>query len=507
MSGADKPEADVCLLLEGTYPYVRGGVSSWIHRLVQSMPELRFSAILFGGTRADFAELRYELPPNLVHLETHYLADAWELGEPESRTGNLQHLEASEAVHAWFRNPTDACPIRELARVIGGFGTEGEMTREDFLYGRAVWDYVRDSYLQRATTPSFIDYFWTVRIMHAPLFLVADVARSAPKARVYHAISTGYAGLLGVFLQQHRKRPFVLTEHGIYTKERKIDLAQAAWIKDAPEPFAALEDDVGYIRRLWIRFFEGVGRLAYQSADPIVALYEGNRQRQERDGAPLERTRVVPNGIDIGRFRPALEARPLEIPMVVGLIGRVVPIKDIKTFIRAMRTLLQEVPNAEGWIVGPTDEDADYAAECQELVDSLGLRGRVRFLGFQRVETILPQLGLIVLSSISEAMPLVLVEGYAAGVPAVTTDVGACRELIEGMSQEDRKLGPAGSVVDIANPEALGHACAELLRDPERWRASQAAGLERVRRYYSDSTMVGRYRAIYEEAFLREELG
>lgn len=496
-----KPEADVCLLLEGTYPYVRGGVSAWIHALIRSLPELRFSAILFGGAREDFKEIRYELPPNLVHLETHYLADAWQLGKPRDRKVGKAFLRPSESIHEWFRNPDGEPPRKALKEVLGGFGMKGQMSREDFLYGRPVWDTIREAYLERATTPSFIDYFWTVRIMHAPLFMVAEVARDAPPAKIYHAISTGYAGLLGVFLKEQRNAPFVLSEHGIYTKERKIDLAQAAWIKDAPDFTAgALEDDVGYVRRLWIRFFEGIGRLAYDAADPIVALYEGNRQRQVRDGALPERTEVVPNGIDIHRFGRALEARGPGVPKVAGLIGRVVPIKDIKTFIRAMRTLIQEVPDAEGWIIGPTDEDPEYAAECTDLVDSLGLRGRVRFLGFQKIEPLLPQLGVLVLSSISEAMPLVIVEGFAAGVPAVTTDVGACRELIEGVLDEDRALGTAGAVVDIADPEGLGRAAAKLLSDPVGWQRASEAGLARVEKYYGSERMLERYRSIYRRA-------
>ncbi len=497
-------EVDVCLLLEGTYPYVRGGVSSWIHGLLRALPELRFSAILFLGERTGSQPV-YDLPENLVHLETHFLGDAWELGRPRDLPGNPSHIAASEEVHAWFRQPGLPCPHAALSRVLGGLGQAGEMTREDFLYSRAVWDVIRSSYLERATTPSFIDYFWTVRIMHAPLFLVGEVAKKAPPARVYHAISTGYAGLLGVFLSRTHRRPFVLTEHGIYTKERKIDLAKAAWIKDAPEPFGgALEDDVGYVRRLWIRFFEGIGRLTYLAADPIVALYEGNRQRQIRDGAAPERTRVVPNGIDVARFSAALEKRPKDPPMVVGLIGRVVSIKDIKTFIRAMRTLAQRVPGVVALIVGSDDEEPEYARECRDLVASLDLRGTVRFLGYQRVDEILPQLGLVVLSSISEAMPLVVVEGFAAGVPAVTTDVGACRELIEGVGPKDRALGLAGAVVDIADPEALGTACAKLLTNPGRWLSAQRAGRERVRRYYSEEDMIDRYRSIYAEAFQKE---
>src|SRR5262249_54859207 len=152
-----------------------------------------------------------------------------------------------------------------------------------------------------------------IRTMHLPLFTLARVARAAPSFRVLHAVSTGYAGFLGVLMQRHRRCPFIVTEHGIYTKERKIDLAHATWIRDdAPDAGGAggLDGDLGYLRRLWIRFFEGLGRAAYAAANPIVSLYEGNRERQIEDGADRRRTLVVPNGIDISRFGALRSARP-----------------------------------------------------------------------------------------------------------------------------------------------------------------------------------------------------
>jgi glycosyltransferase involved in cell wall biosynthesis len=181
----------------------------------------------------------------------------------------------------------------------------------------------------------------------------------------------------------------------------------------------------GYVRKLWIRFFEGIGRLAYEAADPIVSLYEGNRRRQIADGAELGRTREIPNGIDVQRFAPLRRHRPASVPPVLGLLGRVVPIKDVKTFIRAMRIVLARRPDAEGWIIGPVDESPDYANECIELVRGMGIESRVRFLGFVRPEEVLPKLGLLVLTSISEALPLVLLEGFVSGLPAIATDVGA----------------------------------------------------------------------------------
>jgi len=190
---------------------------------------------------------------------------------------------------------------------------------------------------------------------------------------------------------------------------------------------------------------------------------------------------------------------------VLCLIGRVVPIKDIKTFVRAMRRVVNQLPQAEGWIAGPADEDPAYAQECENLVRSLGLQDHVKFLGFQRVEDLMPRIGLVVLSSISEALPLVLLEGYAAGVPAVSTDVGSCRQLVEGLDEDDRALGASGRIVPIADPQQLADASLALLKDPAAWQAASQAAIARVERYYTDTMMFDRYRAVYETALARTE--
>ena len=90
---------------------------------------------------------------------------------------------------------------------------------------------------------------------------------------------------------------------------------------------------------MWIHFFEWLGRFCYDAADPIIALYEQNRLRQVADGALPERTINIPNGVNLNRLRPLRAARQDTVPPVLCLIGRVVPIKDIKTFIRAFRAL------------------------------------------------------------------------------------------------------------------------------------------------------------------------
>ena len=177
-----------------------------------------------------------------------------------------------------------------------------------------------------------------------------------------------------------------------------------------------------------------------------------------------------------------------------------VPIKDVKTFIRAMRGVVNAIPDSEGWIVGPEEEDRAYAAECRSLVISLGLEGKVKFLGFRQIHELLPSLGLMVLTSISEAQPLVILEAWAAGTPVVTSDVGSCRELIEGAPDEEPPLGSAGEVVAIADPQATSRAIIELLNDPERWRSAQSVGLQRVNRYYTEAIILDRYRNLYRNA-------
>lgn len=515
------PVADIALLLEGTYPYIRGGVSSWVHQIISGLPEIRFAVIFIGGNQEMYGPAQYQFPPNVTHVETHYLLhrDKQHL-KPSARQGNRRAFEAMGALHAYMREDgkisdeqmASAQPVSapmtkaqvgaaQLANIFASLGSAEGISQEDFLYSKASWDYITRQYRERCTEPSFINYFWAVRAMHAPLFVLADIAAGLPPVRAIHAISTGYAGFLGAMIRLRRNIPFVLTEHGIYTKERKIDLAQATWIHDHNDDVCnTLHDEMGYIRGLWIKFYEQIGRMAYAQASPIVSLYEGNRLRQIADGAQSEKTQVIPNGINLQRYQIALEKRPPGIPPILGLIGRVVPIKDIKTFIRAVRTLIDTRPDAQGWIVGPEDEDPSYVSECKDLVASLGLENSVKFLGFQNVLEILPQLGLVVLTSISEALPLVVLEAFASGVPCLATDVGSCRELIEGRGEEDRALGAAGSVVFIADPEGTARAALELIGNPERWRAAQQAGLARVKRYYDDKLMFSSYRNLYAQA-------
>jgi glycosyltransferase involved in cell wall biosynthesis len=178
-----------------------------------------------------------------------------------------------------------------------------------------------------------------------------------------------------------------------------------------------------------------------------------------------------------------------------------VPIKDIKTCIRAMREVVAVVPDAQAWIVGPEEEDSRYAEECRALANTLGLDGVVRFLGFRAAEDVLPELGVAVLTSISEALPLFVLEAFAAGVPVVTTDVGCCRELVEGRPGDGDREGAAGTVTAIASPQETAGAIIGLLRDPAAWASARRAAASRVQALYGRDRMLSAYRDIYKDLF------
>ncbi len=488
---------DITLLLEGSYPYVRGGVSSWVHQLIEGLPELNFSLIHLGAEKLPDEQVRYKLPPNVLELHPHYLAGAVGSDKPKARAGNAAYFTASDQLHEWFRHPEGVPKKDWLDRVVLQKDPVDAADADDFFYSEAAWAQIRESYARYCPQAPFQAYFWSVRNMHAPLLKLAAIARTVGPTRVFHTVTTGYAGLLGAMLQQLTGRPLILTEHGIYTKERKIEL-QSLFLREVPVGASHAGDSgMEHHHQAWIRMFEGIGRLVYHAANPIVTLYEQNRQRQIRDGADAGRTQLIPNGVDVARFTPLRARRPEQTPMVLGLIGRIVPIKDIKTFIRAVGVLADRLPEVQGWLIGPEEEDPVYVEECKALVKSLQLEDTIRFMGFQKVEDMLPQLGLQVLTSISEAFPLVILEGLASGVPALATDVGACRDLIEGNEPADRALGPAGEIVPIVDYDALARAAHSLLTDAARWRAAQQAGIARVERYYQQSIVIDGYREIY----------
>lgn len=489
------PPADVCLLLEGTYPYVAGGVSSWVHDLLSAHPGLVFDVVSMVPDSRPRPQ-RYKPPRNLRRLIDLPLQDP-PLGRvvrevPPDAFVLLDRLASGTAARQ------DLAAFEAAQRRAGG-----TLGRRALLDSPAAFAAACGAYGRLVPEASFLDFFWTWRsLLNAALSVML---LPAVPARCYHSVSTGFGGLLGARFAATTGRPLILSEHGIYTNERRIEVAMADWLFRESENSLAPEKLQRDLRDLWIGAFECFSRLTYAAADPILTLYRGNQTLQRRDGADPSRLGIVPNGIDADRY--AAIPRQSGHPPTVALIGRVVPIKDVKTLIRAAAILRRRVPEVRVEILGPQEEDPVYARECTMLVAELGLAETVFFRGRVPVMEWLGRIDVNVLTSISEAQPLTILEAGAAGVPCVATDVGACREMIEGDPLEPDGLGPGGVVTPVADPAATAEAIAALLLDAPR-RARAAASIQaRIRARYLKTDCDASYARIYGAAMAAPSAG
>ena len=419
-------EADIALLLEGTFPFVSGGVSSWVHQLIQGFPEYRFACMFLGSRAEDYGDPRYALPDNVVHVETHYLHDSH-----AASAATPHHQRTQTPWRAWpifmralrqSAQPGRVAARRSQTSSPALLGQDG-IDEHQFLHSRESWDYITEQYREHCTDPSFVDYFWTVRSMHQPIWQLQRIADNLIPVKLLHTVSTGYAGFLGALLKQRTGRPLLLSEHGIYTKERKIDLLQSDWLADNRDVFQQDPTQISYFRDLWIRFFSSLGRMCYGSVRPDRGAVRGQPATPDRGRRAAGQNPQHPQ-----RHRSRNDSRLLRNGRLRSrrcscLIGRVVPIKDVKTFVRAMRIVVNRLPEAEAWIAGPKTRTRNTPTSAG-LSSSLGLADKVQFLGLQKME-LLPKIGVTVLSSISEGLPLVFWNPWPPA-SGVATDVGAC---------------------------------------------------------------------------------
>lgn len=503
----DAPLADVCLLLEGTYPYVQGGVSAWVHQIINAMPEIKFSIFFIGSQRSTTPKQFYPFPDNVVAFEEVYI---FETLPPEQKVrGKIPSFVANELyrllgeIYFGETNSDRVVAFWEILDFIDKCGVD--LTFANLCQDFECWELLKQGYRVGADGDSFIDFFWSVRFMHMPIWTLLKSRHKVPLAKVYHSVSTGYAGVVGAFAARVRSAPYFITEHGIYTKERVAEISQATWIHESESYYFDPQKGLSVLKRLWINLFTFLGHITYTEAERIIALYEGNTRLQVEYGAPAERLEIIPNGIVPTKYdetRQIRMRRRLEQEdnrVVVGFMGRVVPIKDVKTLIRSAYHVFRHCSNAHFLLAGPTEEDEDYFASCQELVAQFGIGHRFEFIGRQKPPEFLATIDIMLLTSISEGLPLVILEAYSAGIPVVSTDVGACREMIEGRTQADRELGRAGLVTRIYSPEDTADCLVQMIKSPEMVDEMGEVGRERVERYYIESDIIDQYRRIYED--------
>lgn len=462
----------VCLICEGSYPYVPGGVSSWVQMLCSQFKDVEFAIWAIATTREEMSEYAYRIPDNVREIQTVYLGDAvWgKSGRKIRLTRNEK--ETLKGLLSGSVDTINWTGVLELAK-------RHHQHMSDLLMSESFFDVCMEEYRRQNSKKVFLHFLWNFRGIYFPLMYI--LSKDIPRADIYHAVSAGYAGILGSCTSYIEGVPLLLSEHGIYTREREEDIIRSNWV-------------AGEFKELWIDFFKKLSFIAYQQAGVVTTLFESNRSLQIELNCPPEKIAIIPNGVNAGDFASCRKKKKTGA-VTLGAVLRVVPIKDVKTMLLAFDIVKRTVPETRLKIMGNCTEDPVYYQECVELLTELGTED-VEFLGQVNIKEHLPEVELLLLSSISEGQPLAILEGMAAEIPFVATNVGDCRALLEGEREDDR-FGPAGLVVPVMDSEAMAQAILRFIRNPGLMTSMGQAGRKRVEAYYSREGMLDAFRNIY----------
>jgi len=466
----------ICILAEGSYPYVFGGVSKWVSQLIEEMPEVEFIVLSIMPSKHEDKEYKYELPKNVTEVRTIYLQGYKDLNpHPKKREpklsvdeiNNLKKFIRFDQSTDWEMVTDSICNEKKLGNPI------------EFLHSRLFWNLLLAYYNEICPEEGFNQFFWTIRSMF--LFFLTVMQSQLPEADLYHAVSTGYPGLLGLIATRKYNKPFILTEHGIYAREREEDILKADWVQ-------------GIYKKMWINFFYFIASGAYDVSSKVMSLFGRSRDIQLSLGSRPEDTHVIPNGLNLKDID--VKARK-HTTLNLGAILRIVPIKDVKTMIRSFLLVKKKIKNTKLYLIGPYDEDKNYYKECTELVSDLGLEQEVVFTGRVDIKEYLPIIDILLLTSISEGQPLVILEGNAFKIPFVSTDVGACYEMLNGTAGDT--FGPSGLIVPPVSPKETSEAIIKLLEDEPLRKKMGESGKKRVLKYYKQSDLIKKYYDIYSD--------
>jgi glycosyltransferase involved in cell wall biosynthesis len=252
----------------------------------------------------------------------------------------------------------------------------------------------------------------------------------------------------------------------------------------------------GYFGPLASAFFARLERALAGASTALVAVSEAVRADLVSLGiADGSKIRVIPLGLELTRLggelpRGTLRHRtgiPDEAPLV-AVIGRLVPIKDVTTFLRAAASVHKSLPNVRFAIVGDGEERSLLEREAEHL----GLSGIVHFHGWWRdMKAVYGDVDLVVNSSRNEGTPVALIEALAAGRPVIATAVGGNPDLLGG--------GTRGLLVPPGDSDALASAILETLQHTEAARARTEEGRAYVLRHHSVERLLADVDALYRE--------
>ncbi|MGH3790828.1 MAG: GT4 family glycosyltransferase PelF [Pseudonocardiaceae bacterium] len=471
----------VALISEGSYPFHPGGVSMWCHQLIEGMPEHSFTvvALTVDGTESStWATLDnltkvvniplwgarprrsdHRRPPPPSFAEIHYAFLRAMIGQQEPQGGYT--LGTGGVFFSALRGMFEYAQTRDLGAALARDDAVDRLQRvwhEKGTSGRVGMLTLHDALVV------------TDRIEH----MLRPLSHPPVMADVCHLAMNGISALVAMASKWSYNAPMVMSEHGVYLRERYLGLTK----ETVSHP----------VKVIMMGFCRALASAAYINSDILTPHSSYNRRWQLYNGAEPHRIQTMYNGIDPADF-PIAHGEP-DCPTIV-FVGRIDPLKDLHTLIRAFAIVREKIPNARLRMFGPvTTENVGYHASCVQLVEELGLSDSAAFEG--RVPKQVDAYGaghLVALTSVSEGFPYTVVESMSTGRPQVCTNVGGVSEAV----------GDAGFVVPPRDHAAVAEACIRLLNDAELRSRLGLLARQRVLDKFTLNQWTGAYLDIYHE--------
>jgi len=482
--------ADVCLIIENSYPYATGGVASWVQRLIKSYKNtMTFAVVALTNEHKTIQNMRHSLPDNVISFQYFNLSDYTIL--KEAKPVELTSLERNQIYSL----------LKSL--VLSNRFREGYLNNDDIkLFIKILEDYKESFFKHVLLSESginlfselynkhgkngFLKYYYNLRSLYLKIWRVFMLVNSLPKAKIYHATGTGFAGFLVCMMTALYEKPSVITEHSIYIEEKEMDLSKAQ----------SSSLDETYLLEMWRKFFQILTEFEYKTVTKLITFSEDNKILLVEYGANPKKVRVIPNGIHINLFRNAQRTRITSKPLVIGMVGRIDEGKDIKTFLNVVANIIKVHPTIQAYLIGQ-QENESYYQECLALRELLNLEEVVIFTGYAgNMIDYYKKMDVLLLSSIKSTMPLVIMEAMACGLPVVATKVGACKELLYGI---DDDFGQAGYVANVLDSFDIATKTLRILKNPELANKMGKVGIRRIEKYYSENNFIDKYSIVYKK--------
>jgi len=218
------------------------------------------------------------------------------------------------------------------------------------------------------------------------------------------------------------------------------------------------------------------------------------RHMMDDFGLPYDRVRLIPRSVDLDKFTYVPPEERPKGEFVVGIIGRITPLKGHDYFLKAMAKAVRQIPFMKIWIIGDAAADKqDYKDELRTLARRLGLSSYVEFLGNRKdIPALLSKMNCLVLSTVTEeAFGRVILEAQAAGVPVVATRVGGVVDIIDD--------GITGLLVTPKEPQEMADAVVRISKDLDLAKKLCQNGRKKVERQFTLEQMAQGTLKVYEE--------